>query len=161
MAQTNVRRSVFGALIVVLLIGVTTGFPLQVVRNVGSAMEPILRDRQLVVLDKLTFRLRPPKGGDLVMLQSPLDPNQLMFRRVIAREGETVKIADGHVYINNRRVDDEQMPAQSRTREDWGPQLVPSGFYFVLSDHRSDTNDSREWGFVPRRYIVAKIIAAA
>jgi signal peptidase I len=144
---------------IIVLLGVTilvTTFPFQVVRNVGDAMEPTLRNRQRLIVNRLTFRLRDPKSGDIVMMYDPLDP----VRRLIAREGDTVKLVAGIAYINGKPLSEEYVPAESRSHADWGPQVVPQGYYFVLGDRRDVSSDSRHWGFVLKRYIIGTILVA-
>ncbi len=134
-----------------------TIFPFQLTRQVGRDMEPALKDQQRLIVNKLVYRLRYPQSGDVVVLLDPLDPNKSFARRVIAREGDTVRITGGHVYVNGKPLSDDYVATEFRSHEDWGPQVVPVGYYFVLSDRRNGSSDSRHWGFVPRRYIVGKI----
>ena len=44
-----------------------------------------------------------------------------------------------------------------RSHEDWGPQRIDEGYYFVLGDHRNNSSDSRHWGMVPKRYIIGRV----
>lgn len=145
--------------LLVLLLSLITAFPFQLARIVGGAMEPALKDRQRVIVNKLVYRIREPRTGDVVMVYSPLDPNRSLVQRVIALEGDTVRIIDGHVYINGKPLTDDYVASEFRDHDDWGPQIVPTGYYFVLGDHRNASSDSRHWGYVPRRHIVGKIVA--
>jgi signal peptidase I len=77
---------------------------------------------------------------------------------VIGLEGDTVRIVDGHLLVNESPVDDRYVPDEFRGHDTWGPQVVPSGYYFVMGDHRNSSADSRHWGFVPRKYIIGKIV---
>ena len=163
--MTNIQRSwrkvlaitassvlVFGVLAYALM------FSFQFMRTSGNAMEPALRDEQRVIVNKLVYRLRDPRAGEVVMLQYPLDPNRLFVNRVLAREGDPVGIVGGTVYINGKPLTDEYVSPAFRSQDSWGPQVVPAGYYFVLGDRRNGSSDSRHWGFVPRRYIVGKIV---
>jgi len=76
---------------------------------------------------------------------------------VIAEEGDTVRIVDGRVYVNDIPLRDDYVPAEYRSHDDWGPQVIPEGYDFVMGDHRNNSSDSRHWGMVPKRYIIGKI----
>ena len=52
---------------------------------------------------------------------------------------------------------DDYVPSAFRDHDDWGPQVVEQGYEFVMGDHRNDSSDSRDWGLVPKRYIVGKV----
>jgi signal peptidase I len=112
-----------------------------------------------VIVNKLVYWLRDPRSGDVVMMYSPLDPNKSFVQRVIARQGDTVRIIAGRVYIDDKPLSDDYVAAEFRGHDDCGPVVVPVGYYFVLGDHRNSSSDSRHWGFVPRRYIIGKIVA--
>ena len=92
------------------------------------------------------------------MLYYPLNPDKTFLKRVIAEEGDQIRIVDGHVYRNNVPINDEYVPTEFRSHDDYGPQVVPQGYYFVMGDHRNNSSDSRHWGFVPRKYIVGKVV---
>ena len=82
---------------------------------------------------------------------------RLNVKRVIAEEGDSVRIVDGRVYVNDIPLQDDYVSAEYRSHDDWGPQIIPEGYYFVMGDHRNNSSDSRHWGFVPKKYIIGKV----
>jgi signal peptidase I len=142
----------------VLLQIVLVAFVFQFARIEGHAMEPALQDGRRVLVNKLVYRFEEPRRGDVVMLYYPLNPDKSFVKRLIAEEGDTVRIVDGKVTVNDIPLkDDEYVPPAFRSHDDWGPQIVPQGYYFVLGDHRNNSSDSRHWGMVPKRYILGRI----
>jgi signal peptidase I len=137
---------------------VVMGAPFQIVQIAGHAMEPTLHDQQRIIVNRLVYRLHDPRSGDVVMMYSPLDPRQSFVKRVIARPGDTVRIRDGRVLVNEAPLDDRYVPNEFRDHGSWGPQVVPEGYYFVMGDRRNNSADSRHWGFVPRKYIVGRFM---
>jgi signal peptidase I len=146
-------------LFVLLLSATTTAFVVQPAHVNGGAMDPTVAAGSRVIVNKLAYRLGRPQRGDVVMLYYPLKPEQTFIKRVIAEEGDSIRIRDGRVFLNDVELkEDAYVPANARSHDDWGPQVVPEGYYFVMGDHRNNSSDSRHWGFVPARYIVGKVI---
>jgi signal peptidase I len=141
------------------LIGRTVAvFLFQNARVEGMAMSPTLNDQDRLIVNKSAYREQTPRPGDVVMLYYPLNPNRTFVKRVIAEEGDQIRIVDGQVYRNDVPIKDEYVPAALRSHDDFGPQVVPQGYYFVMGDHRNNSSDSRHWGFVPQKYIIGKVV---
>jgi len=147
--KTLVSAAVYAVLIV------TFGF--QVARVEGQSMAPTLEDQDRLIVNKLVYRIGEPRRGDIVMLYYPLNPDKSFVKRVIAEEGDTVRIVDGRVYVNDIPLKDDYVSSEYRSHDDWGPQVIPEGYYFVMGDHRNNSSDSRHWGMVPKRYIIGKV----
>jgi signal peptidase I len=141
-----------------LLMWSVSAFLFQVARVEGEAMSPTLNDQDRLIVDKSIYRWRAARVGDVVMLYYPLNPDKMFVKRVIAEEGDQIRIVDGHVYRNDVPINDEYVPTEFRSHEDYGPQVVPQGYCFVMGDHRNNSSDSRHWGFVPRKYIIGKVV---
>jgi signal peptidase I len=163
-SDLGVRRSLMVVLtafplflLAVVMPAALSTFLFQTARVEGDAMSPTLRHRDRLIVNKRVYRLHDPKRGDIVMLLFPLNPARSFVKRVIATEGDQVRIVGGRVYCNGVPADDSFVPAEYRSRDDWGPVVVPQGYYFVMGDRRNDSSDSRHWGFVPKKYILGKV----
>ena len=148
--KTLASAAVYATLIV------TFGF--QVARVEGQSMAPTLADQDRLIVNKAAYRFfEEPQIGDIVMLYYPLNPDKSFVKRVIAKEGDQVRIVDGRVYRNDVLINDDYVPTDYRSHDDWGPEVVPEGQYFVMGDHRNNSSDSRHWKWVPKKYIIGKV----
>ena len=147
--KTLASAAVYATLIV------TFGF--QVARVEGQSMAPTLEDQDRLIVNKLVYRMGEPRRGDIVMLYYPINPDKSFVKRVIGEEGDEVQIVDGQVYVNGAPIPDDFVPEEYRSHDDWGPERIPDGYYFVMGDHRNNSSDSRHWKFVPKKYIIGKV----
>lgn len=118
----------------------------------------------LEVSDRLLVADNPryqPQRQDIIVFHPPeklkqLDPKPAEFytKRIIGLPGETVRIQDGLVYINNQPLIEDYLAANADYQLD--SLVVPTNQYFVLGDNRNDSFDSHIWGFLPKDYIFGK-----
>ena len=152
--KTLASAAVYATLIV------TFGF--QVARVEGQSMAPTLEDQDRLIVNKLAYRMGEPRRGDIVMLYYPVNPDKSFVKRVIAEEGDEVRIVGGKVFVKmpsgyEVQLPDDFVPPEYQSHEDFGPERVNDGYYFVMGDHRNNSSDSRHWGQVPKKYIIGKV----
>jgi signal peptidase I len=118
-------------------------------------MAPALTDGQLV----LTRSLRPAPAvgrGDVVVLDSPVEPDRSVVKRVVGLPGEHVTFDAGRVSIDGRALS-EPYASPSVFH---GEYDVPPGHFLVLGDNRDASSDSRSWSrpYTPRAAIRGRLV---
>ena len=121
-------------------------------------MEPGLEDQERIFINKLVYRLESIERGDIVVFRYPRDTHKSFIKRVIGLPGDRIRISYGHVYLNGQLVLEPYVPAEYLDGRSFPETVVPESSYFVLGDHRSMSNDSREFGPVLRGYIYGKAV---
>ena len=124
----------------------------------GQSMEPSLHNGERLLVDKLTYRFREPRRGEIVVFRVPSDPSRRFIKRVIGVPGDVIEFREGRVVLNGQVLTENY--ALGPTLSDRPRQTVPPGRYFVLGDNRVNSEDSRfaDVGFVPRELIVGRAL---
>lgn len=133
-------------------------FVYQPVKVEGGSMEPGLEDQERIFINKLVYRWESIERGDIVVFRYPRDPHKSFIKRVIGLPGDRVRIAFGHVYLNGKLISESYVPDDFLDTRSYPETTVPPNAYFVLGDHRSMSNDSRDFGPVSRTYIYGKAV---
>jgi signal peptidase I len=133
-------------------------FLYQPVKVEGTSMLPGLEDQERIFINKFVYRLEPIERGDVVVFRYPRDPSKSYIKRVIAVPGDRVAIRDGRVFVNGDPIPEPYVPWQYRDFRSLSEIVVPAQSYFVLGDHRSLSNDSREFGPVPAEFVAGKAV---
>ena len=129
----------------------------------GVSMEPTLMEGQVVIVNKIEYYLKSPKRNDVIVYkQSNREHSYYEIKRVIGLPGETVKIKNGIIYIN-----DEVLKEKIKTETIENAGLAEEGIklddneYFVIGDNRNESEDSRfaSVGNVLRNEILGKAVA--
>jgi signal peptidase I len=127
----------------------------------GSSMYPNFEDKEYILTDKISYRRGTPQRGDVVVFHAPPPFDSDFIKRVIGLPGETVKVENGKVFINDKQLAESYLPNNYLTSEksflrDGVPYTIPEGYYMVFGDNRSYSSDSREWGPISIKAIVGK-----
>ncbi|MBI3951229.1 MAG: signal peptidase I [Acidobacteria bacterium] len=154
-AKSFVRDLLFSVLVAVLVIV----FVVQPVRVEGTSMLPHLHDGERIFVNKFIYRFDRIERDDIVVFWYPNDPDKSFIKRVIGLPGETVSIREGVVYIDGQPLDESYIDSPYHHRyENMPSTFVKNHYYFVMGDNRDASNDSRQWGLVPEKYIYGKAI---
>ena len=133
-------------------------FVVQPVKVEGTSMQPRLVDQERIFVNRFIYRFTDIHRGDVVVFWYPKDRSKSFIKRVLAVPGDEIEIRYGSVYVNGVKVDEPYLKPEYRDRESYSKVIVRPDHYFVLGDHRNSSNDSRNWGLVPRELIYGKAV---
>jgi len=140
------------ALVLALII---RAFIIQVFYIPSGSMEPTLKIRDRIIVNKFIYRFREPERFDIVVFRypgrKPGEPKRDFIKRVIGLPGEKLVIKEGIIYINGKAI--KEVHPMNRDYSNYGPISIPADNYFVMGDNRPNSADSRVWGFVPEENI--------
>lgn len=112
---------------------------------IGSAMEPGLHSGQVVLVNRMSYRIKAPKRNDIIVFLPNGNQNSHYYiKRVIGLPGERIIIKNGFVFIDdepfseNDKYDKMRDAGIAKQEITLGPNE-----YFVLGDNRNNSEDSR------------------
>jgi signal peptidase I len=125
----------------------------------GSSMYPTFQDKNYLIVDELSYKLRNPERDDVIIFKYPKDTTKYFIKRIIGLPNETVDINGSEITITNKNnkealtLDEPfvKNEAQNNTHFE-----LKDNEYFVMGDNRNASSDSRYWGAVPRKLIVGR-----
>ena len=156
MVKFKFSKSDIIVLIIAAMIVICSVFVIKPVIVKESSMEPTLQDGNFLLID----RVSKPKKGDIVIFKSDVDGGKLLVKRIIATDGEEIKVEDTSVYLNGEKLDEPYIKDQSYRYEENKSWDVPKDSIFVMGDNREVSLDSRydQVGCVNKSKIVGKVL---
>lgn len=118
-----------------------------------SSMYPTLKENEMILVNKLEYKLHQPKRGDIIVFHSPLSKDSYV-KRVIGLPGEEIEIRNGLVFINGEKVDEGYLTTE--TKGYFGPIQIGYNELFVMGDNRGNSMDSREFGPILMKSVIGK-----
>ncbi|MDO8513086.1 MAG: signal peptidase I [bacterium] len=129
----------------------------------GNSMEPDFHDRQLILINKLSYRIHNPNRGDVIVFESPQNHSIYYIKRIIGIPGDEIQLKEGDVYLNGEKIDEPYLSLGQKTTADTSATgtldvTVGRDQFFVMGDNRDQSSDSREWGLLDKNLISGKFL---
>lgn len=125
------------------------------VRVVNISMQPTFVEGDVLLVNKLAYKLGKLHTGDVVIFHNPNDVEEDYIKRLIGKPGDVVRVEGGVVFVNGIPLEEDYIADPPYYTGEW---LVPQGFVFVLGDNRNQSSDSHSWGYVPLEDLVGKAL---
>ena len=119
-------------------------------------MEPTLKQDRLYFINRLIYRLRAPKRGDIVVVKTTERPPLFFIKRVVGLPGEMIMIKEGKVFVDGRLI--EEPYAAVNPGWNLGNTLIKKEQFFVIDDNRTDAFSDFSCLSVAYRNIVGRIM---
>lgn len=129
----------------------------------GQSMEPNFHNSDYLIIDELSYRLREPQRGEVVVFKFPQDKSQYYIKRIIGLPGETLEIDRNQITVFNT-----EYPEGFNLKEDYLDEInrqtdlgkikitLQEGEFYVMGDNRRASYDSRRWGVLTRKDIIGR-----
>ena len=173
--KSVIRDWIESIIVAFILAMIIRTFVIQAFKIPSGSMRSTLLEGDLILVNKFIYgakipfidlnlpALRQPKKGDVIVFIYPDSPKKDFIKRLAGLPGETLEIKNGTVYVNDKPLIDSIFNQRYYyNRGEFGQEgrkiKIPDDNFFVLGDNSASSQDSRYWGFVPRKNILGKAL---
>lgn len=150
--QSNLLREIVETALLTAIIFLVVNLIIGRFRIESVSMLPNLVEGEYVIVDKVSYAVRPPERGDIVVIKRVGSPD--LIKRVIGLPGETIEVHSGQTFINGVALN-EPYVAHPPTY-DLAATTVEPGRFYVLGDNRSNSQDSHVFGSIAKEDIIGR-----
>lgn len=142
-------------ILVILLIIFIKNYIVSPIRVNGTSMYPTLQDKDIMLLNKISYRFKDIERFDIVVIDYE---DEYLIKRVIGLPGEIIEYKNNTLYVNGKVVAEnfDKQDISDFKLQEIGASKIPEDFYFVVGDNRLNSKDSRRIGFISRDQIIGK-----
>lgn len=160
--QTSTKKEIFSWIttiaVVAIIIFLTRTFLFTPVSVNGKSMEPTFEHSDKLIISKIS----DIENFDMIVFDAP-NKDEEYIKRVIGKPGDSIKMEDGVLYINDKSYEEPYIKENHDGFDDFtlkeltGKEKVPDNQLFVLGDNRSNSKDSRAFGFISADSVVGEV----
>lgn len=134
---------------IILVVVLIKTFVVSPIRVNGASMDPTLNDKDIMLLDEISYRFSDIERFDIVVVK---EEDEYLVKRVIGLPGETVEYKNDKLYIDGKYVKED---FKHKETFDFSTTLGKDE-YFIMGDNRTNSTDSRVFGPISRDKIMGK-----
>ena len=134
---------------IILVVVLIKTFLVSPIRVNGASMNPTLNDKDIMLLDEISYRFSDIERFDIVVVK---EEDEYLIKRVIGLPGETVEYKNDKLYIDGKYVKED---FKHKETFDFSTTLGKDE-YFIMGDNRTNSTDSRVFGPISRDKIMGK-----
>lgn len=167
MKMKKIIKEVMPYVVILIVVVLIRSFIITPVTVVGDSMYPNLKDKEMLLLSKINYKLGDIKRFDIVVIKKD---DEEIIKRVIGLPNEYVEYRDNRLYVNGNFVD--ELYDHGKTQdfglvniclavnnfEECNYEKIPDNYYLVLGDNREISKDSRSIGLISKTNIVGKAV---
>ena len=153
--MSAIKRISFWVVLILFFFLIKTFF-IQPFRAFGPSMEPTIPDGKIIFVNRIVYKFRKPERGEIVVFRTSDKPYIYFVKRVIGKEGERIKIINGDVFVNGKKLKEEYVV----NRSNWNMLeiKVRKNHIFVIGDNRSMDISQHLKGEVSLKNVVGKVM---
>ena len=144
-------KEIISYVLIIIIVLLIKQYIVTPIRVNGNSMNNTLENKDIMILDKISYRFSNIKRFDIVVIKKE---KEYLIKRVIGLPGDMVEYKNNELYINQEKVTEDFKHIE--TKDYVLECLIPSGYYFVLGDNRPDSLDSRVIGLISEEEILGK-----
>lgn len=129
----------------------------------GNSMVPTYHNNDFLITEKISYKMREPKHGEVIVLKNPRDESMDFIKRVIALPGDTIEVRNEQIFLNNQPLVESYLSPGTPTQagaflKEGLPVKAAAYQYYVIGDNRGHSSDSREWGPIKKEEIIGRAL---
>lgn len=144
-------KEILSYIIIIVVVLLIKHYVITPIKVNGNSMNNTLKNKDIMILDKISYRFQEIKRFDIVVIKKG---NDYLIKRVIGMPGETVEYKNNKLYINGKNIDEKFI--HEKTNDFIMEDKIPDDCYFVVGDNRPVSNDSRYIGVINKKDILGK-----